>query len=422
MTPPALTLTKIPVAAAGSEPLHVAMIAPPYFDVPPTGYGGVEAVVADLVDALVQRGHRVTLIGAGRHHTMAQRFLATYQRPPADQLGEALPEVVHAAKIARLLEDLDVDVVHDHTLAGPLLARGRPTPTVVTGHGPATGGLGTYYRSLGTTIGLVAISDAQRAKAPELAWTATVHNAIRADTFPFREGKDEFALFLGRFHPDKAPHLAIEAARAVSLPIVLAGKCAEPTERAYFAREVQPRLGSDTTIFGVADAAAKRDLLARAACLLFPICWDEPFGLVMIEAMACGTPVVALRRGAVPEIVLAGQTGVIVDHPDELAGAIGEARRLDPWVCRKHVEQNFTVDMMAARYEAVYRRAVAGLMNSAGRAGSPGSGLCPPAVVGVLDEARRGPLAQAADRGLQVNSGECGDADPLGGPAAGDGL
>jgi glycosyltransferase involved in cell wall biosynthesis len=366
VTAPALTLGKIPAAAAGSKPVHVAMIAPPYFDVPPAAYGGVEAVVADLIDALVDRGHRVTLIGAGRHQTKAQQFFATCQRQPADQLGEALPEVVHTAKVARLLEDLDVDVVHDHTLAGPLLARGRATPTVVTGHGPATGDLGGYYRSLGSTISLVAISAAQRARAPRLAWTATVHNAIRADTFPFREGKDEFALFLGRFHPDKAPHLAIEAARAVKLPIVLAGKCAEPAEQAYFAREVQPRLGPDTTIFGVADAVAKRDLLSRAACLLFPICWDEPFGLVMIEAMACGTPVVALRRGAVPEIVLGGQTGVIVDHPDELAAAIGEARRLDPWVCRKHVEQNFSVEVMAARYEAVYRRAVAGLIRTAG--------------------------------------------------------
>jgi len=148
VTPPALTLSKLPAVAARSEPVHVAMIAPPYFDVPPAGYGGVEAVVADLVDAMVGRGHRVTLIGAGRHRTMAQRFLATCQQQPADQLGEALPEVVHTAKVARLLEDLDVDVVHDHTLAGPLSARGRATPTVVTGHGPATGDLGAYYRSL----------------------------------------------------------------------------------------------------------------------------------------------------------------------------------------------------------------------------------------------------------------------------------
>jgi glycosyltransferase involved in cell wall biosynthesis len=359
VSPPGLTLTKMQTAAAGDKRLHVAMIAPPYFDVPPVAYGGVEAVVADLVDALIDRGHQVTLIGAGRHRTRAQRFLATYQRPPADQLGEPLPEVVHAAQVARLLEDLDADVVHDHTLAGPLLARGRVAPTVVTVHGPATGEPGTYYGALSSTVGLVAISDAQRAKAPELPWAATVHNAIRVDTFPFRAEKDEFALFLGRFCPDKAPHLAIEAARAARLPIVLAGKCAEPAEREYFAREVEPRLGPDTIVFGVADAAAKRDLLARAACLVFPICWDEPFGLVMIEAMACGTPVVALCRGAAPELILPGQTGVIVNHPGELAAAIDEARHLDPWICRKHVQQNFTTDLMAAGYEAVYLRALA---------------------------------------------------------------
>ena len=359
MNPPGLTFTKIPAVAASGKRLHVAMIAPPYFDIPPTAYGGIEAVVADLVDALIDRDHQVTLIGGGRHRTRAQRFLATCQRQPADQLGEPLPEVMHAAQVARLLEDLDADVVHDHTLAGPLLARGRVTPTVVTVHGPATGDPGTYYDALGGTVGLVAISDAQRAKARGLPWAATVHNAIRVHTFPFSAEKDEFALFLGRFCPEKAPHLAVEAARAARLPIVLAGKCAEPAERAYFTREVEPRLGPDTTMFGVADAATKRDLLARAACLVFPICWDEPFGLVMIEAMACGTPVVALRRGAVPELILPGQTGVIVDHPGELAGAIDQARRLDPWICRKHVEQNFTTELMAAGYEAVYRRALA---------------------------------------------------------------
>jgi glycosyltransferase involved in cell wall biosynthesis len=359
VNPPGLTFTRIPTVAAAGKRLHVAMIAPPYFDIPPTAYGGIEAVVADLVDALIERDHQVSLIGGGRHRTRAQRFLATCQRQPADQLGEPLPEVVHAAQVARLLEDLDADVIHDHTLAGPLLARGRVTPTVVTVHGPATGEPGAYYGALGNTVGLVAISDTQRAKAPGLPWAATVHNAIRVDTFPFRAEKDEFALFLGRFCADKAPHLAVEAARAARLPIVLAGKCAEPAEHAYFTREVEPRLGPDTTMFGVADAAAKRDLLARAACLVFPICWDEPFGLVMIEAMACGTPVVALRRGAVPELVLPGQTGVIVDHPDELAGAIDQARRLDPWICRKHVQQNFTTDIMAAGYEGVYRRALA---------------------------------------------------------------
>jgi glycosyltransferase involved in cell wall biosynthesis len=332
------------------------MIAPPYFDIPPAGYGGVEAVVADLVDALVDRGHQVTLIGAGRHGTRAQRFLSSYEVGPADRLGEPLPEVVHAAKVAGMLDALDVDVVHDHTLTGPLLARGRRTPTVVTVHGPTSDEPGEYYRALGDTVRFVAISDAQRATAPGLPWAATVHNAIRTGTFPFRRDKEEFALFLGRYCPDKAPHLAIDAARAAGLPIVLAGKCSEPAERDYFTREVEPRLGRDTTVFGIADAAAKRDLLSRACCLLFPICWDEPFGLVMIEAMACGTPVVALRRGSVPELVMPGQTGVIVDHPDELADAIVAARKLDPVLCRKHVEAGFATGVMAAGYEAVYRR------------------------------------------------------------------
>jgi glycosyltransferase involved in cell wall biosynthesis len=314
--------------------------------------------VSDLVDTLVDRGHHITLIAAGEHGTRAQRFIRTYESPQPSALGQPLPEVVHAAKVARALESIDVDLVHDHTLAGALLARGRSCPTVVTAHGPVDGEPGMYYEALGDSIGLVAISDAQRSKAPHLPWLATAANAIRVETFPFRTDKEEFALFLGRFHPDKAPHLAIEAARAAGLAIVLAGKCSEPIERAYFAKEIEPRLGADVTLFGVADATQKRDLLVRARCLLFPACWDEPFGLVMIEAMACGTPVVGLRRGAVSEVVVDGLTGIIADHPDELAGAVDSARAIDPHDCRRHVENRFTPEHMAASYEAAYRSSI----------------------------------------------------------------
>lgn len=358
------TLTPEPVTVAGPQRLRIAMIATPYFSVPPPAYGAVEAVVANLVDPLVDRGHHVTLIGTGRHGTRAQRFLASYEVSPEERLGEPLPEVMHAAYAARALEECDVDIVHDHTLASPLLARGRLTPTVATVHGPVNGELGDYYRTLGNTMRLVAVSDAQRAAAPDLPWVATVHNAVRTDTFPFQATKEDFVLFLGRFNPDKAPHLAIEAARAAGLPIVLAGKCSEPVERAYFAREVEPLLGPDTTLFGIVDATAKRDLFARAACLVFPICWDEPFGLVMLEAMACGTPVVALRRGAVSEIVVPGRTGIIVDHPGELPDAINAARALDPAACREHVETSFTIQAMAAGYEAAYRQTLAGIAGS----------------------------------------------------------
>jgi len=335
------------------------MVAPPYFPIPPEGYGGVEAVVADLIDALVERGHEITLIGAGYHRTSAQHFYATSEVARSDRLGEPLPELMHAAAVAKLLEGLDVDLVHDHTAAGPLLARGRLVPTVITAHGPLHGEPGDYYRILGDSIKMVAISDSQRRGAPDLPWVATVHNAVRAETFPFRAEKEPFALFLGRFHPEKAPHLAIDAARGAGLPIVLAGKCAEPLEKAYFAKEVEPRLGPDTTIFGVADWHQKRDLLSRACCLVFPICWEEPFGLVMIEAMATGTPVVALRRGSVPEVVVDGVTGIVVDDPAELPDAIHRARRLDPAACRRHVEENFSVEQMAAGYEAVYRQVLA---------------------------------------------------------------
>jgi glycosyltransferase involved in cell wall biosynthesis len=253
---------------------------------------------------------------------------------------------------------LDVDLVHDHTLAGPLLARGRAVPTVVTMHGPVAGEPGEYYRQLGDTVSLVAISAAQRRAAPDLAWRGTVHNAVDVASFPFRADKEEMVLFLGRLHPDKGVHLAIDAARGAGLPIVVAGKCTEPVELEYFRTYIEPRLGPDVTIFGPADAAAKRDLLARAAALVFPILWEEPFGMVMIEAMACGTPVVALRRGAVPEVVVDGVTGVLCDDPAELTAAITVARDLSPAACRAHVENCFDAASMVGGYEAVYREAL----------------------------------------------------------------
>jgi glycosyltransferase involved in cell wall biosynthesis len=350
--------------------LHIAMVAPPYFRVPPVAYGGIEAVVADLVDALVGRGHEVTLIGADLHATRAQRFIATCDGGSADRLGELMPELVHAAKVAAILDTLNADVVHDHTVAGPLTAMGRLTPTVVTAHGPVTGERGAFYRALGGTVRLIAISHAQRSTAPDLPWAATVHNAIRAETFPFRADKQDYALFLGRFHPEKAPHLAIDAARAAGMPIVLAGKCSEPIEHAYFGQEIEPRTGPGVTIVGVAGATSKRALLAESACLLFPVAWDEPFGLVMIEAMACGTPVVALRRGAVPELIVHGQTGIIVDRPADLPDAIAQARQLDPALCRKHVETGFTVEVMAASYETVYQQTLAAIPGHADRRAS----------------------------------------------------
>ncbi len=347
------------------RPLRVILVSPPYFPVPPDGYGGVEAVLADLADALVAAGHEVTLLGVGEARTQA-RFEPVWEHSFADRLGEAYPEVAHTAAVrravARIAATSGADLVHDHTLAGPLNApayAGLGLPTVATVHGPVDAEMRDYYRLLGREVALVAISDRQRELAPELNWVGTVHNALRLETWPFQADKQDYALFLGRFHPNKAPHLALEAAHAAGIPLVLAGKCAEPLEKEYFDREVKPRLRSSDHVFGVADATAKRRLLANARCLLFPIQWEEPFGMVMIEAMACGTPVVALRGGAVPEVVVDGVTGLIRERPDELPDALRQVGELDPAACRAHVAARFTHTQLAAGYEAAYRRVLA---------------------------------------------------------------
>jgi glycosyltransferase involved in cell wall biosynthesis len=352
-----------PVTAA--QRLGIAFAMPPWFDVPPQGYGGIESLAAELAEAMIVRGHAVSLVGAGRNGTRAD-FRRTYEVAPSGRLGESLPEVLHAAWSNRHLDDLDVDVIHDHSLAGPLTARGRRAPTVVTAHGPCTGEMAAYYRAVGAYTSLVAISDSQRELAPDVRWLGTVHNAVKAADFRFQPEKDDYVLFIGRMSPDKGPHLAIEAARGAGRRIVLAGKLSEPPERAYFEAEVRPRLGRDAEFIGEADRAAKQELYGAAHCLVFPICWDEPFGLVMIEAMACGTPVVALRRGSVPEVVLDGVTGFVRDDPADLPAAIGEAGRLDPAACRRRVEENFDIAAMATRYERAYAQA--------GRAGEAAAG------------------------------------------------
>lgn len=338
-----------------AEPLKLAVVAPPWFELPPRGYGGTEAVVAGLVDALVDRGHEVTLVGSGHHRTRAQHFVQAFEEPPSALLGNPMPEVHHAAVAAEALTDLDVDLVHDHSLAGPLLARSRTAPTVVTLHGPATGANGAYFERLGRSVDVVAISAAQQRLNPRLNWVGVVHNAIDVSSFPFVADKDDYVLWIGRFSPDKGPTLAIDAARRLGRRIVLAGKLNEPEEQAYFDEAVRPLLGRDAEYVGEADATLKRELFGKAAALAFPIQWEEPFGMVMAEAMACGTPVAAIGRGSVPEVVEPGVSGVIAQGVEEFPAALERATDLDPHACRRAAEERFDLPVMAAGYERVFR-------------------------------------------------------------------
>jgi glycosyltransferase involved in cell wall biosynthesis len=345
--------------AVSEDSLRIAMIAPPWLQIPPQGYGGIEALCADLADELVARGHEVHLFGSGMDGTGAN-FVRTYEDPPIERIGEAGPDIIHAAKAADALDHLEVDIVHDHSFAGPLLARGRSAPTVLTVHGPMESELTDYYRLLGRSVHLVAISDSQRRSEPDLNWAATVHNAIRVADYPFRADKDDYALFLGRMNPEKGAHVAIDVARKAGCRLLLAAKLNEEAEQEYFDAEIQPRLGDGIEWLGEADAERKRDLLGRARCLLFPLQWEEPFGLVMIEAMACGTPVVTLRRGSVPEIVTDGVTGFVRDDPAELPELMQAVGELDPHACRQRVEQDFDLPVMVSGYERVYRELLAG--------------------------------------------------------------
>jgi glycosyltransferase involved in cell wall biosynthesis len=327
-------------------------------EVPPSGYGGIENLCADLTDELVARGHEVHLFGSGMDGTEAN-FVRTYLDAPIERIGEAGPEVIHAARVADALDRIEVDIVHDHSFAGPLLARGRSAPTVVTVHGPLDGELNTYFRLLGRSVHLVAISDAQRRTEPNLSWVATVHNAIRVCDYPFRQNKDDYALFLGRMTPDKGAHIAIDVARRAGWRLLIAAKLNERAEQAYFDEQIQPRLDDRVEWLGEADGQRKTELLGGARCLLSPLQWEEPFGLVMIEAMACGTPVVTLRRGSVPEIVTDGVTGIVRDDPADLPAALEAVAGIDPHACRERVVKDFDLPVMVSRYEEVYRSLLA---------------------------------------------------------------
>jgi glycosyltransferase involved in cell wall biosynthesis len=335
--------------------MRIVVVAPPWYEIPPRAYGGVEAVCFDLVEGLVSRRHAVTLIGAGPRHTDAD-FIVTFPDPPS---GLASPdrvwfELIHAAKAARLIDAIDPDIVHDHSVAGPLASAGRRCPTVTTVHGEVVSEAADLYRNLPREVSLVALSSNQLSLAPDLPWAGVVPNGIRVHDYPFLRDKDDFVLFLGRMSPEKGPDLAMEAARRAGLSIFLAARCAGPGEERYFEETIRPRLGAGATWLGEVDSRQKRDLLSRARCLLAPVRWDEPFGLVLVEALACGTPVVALKHGAVPEIVLDGVTGFVRTHLEELPDALLRTNEIDPIACRLDAERRFDVSSMVQGYERIY--------------------------------------------------------------------
>jgi glycosyltransferase involved in cell wall biosynthesis len=342
--------------------VRILMVAPPWFAVPPVGYGGTEQIVALLTDGLVEAGHEVTLVASGGSRTRAHAVTPNAE-PPTARLGDAAVELAHVLAGYRLRGAFDV--VHDHTVLGLALASVPGGPAVVhTVHGAWTAATTPLYRALAPHVRVLTVSHDQAARAPAGVRVAgTVHNAIDVAAHPFVPAKGDHLAFVGRASPEKGPEVAIEVARRTGRPLRMAVKVNEADERAYFEAVVRPALGrADIELVDVADQAGKLELLGGAAALLFPIAWDEPFGLVPIEAGACGTPVVAFRRGAVDEVVAHGRSGVVVEPGDldGLCAAVATAVVLDPAACRATVAERFDAPRMVAEYLTAYGEALDG--------------------------------------------------------------
>ena len=339
--------------------MRIALLCPPWFPVPPVGYGGIEAVVSLLADGLVEAGHEVTLFASGDSFTKAE-LAAVYREAPSARIGTTEAELRHA--LACFERAGDFDVVNDHS--GPLaaaLGETVATPVLHTVHGPLTGEPGALYSSLARvapSTGVISVSFNQRKPCPDLNWVANCHNALDLDAYPVHHDRGEYLLFLGRMSPDKGCHRAVEVAKNAGLPLKIAGKMREPPEREYFEAHVAPHLGDGIEYLGETSHGKKVALLQNARATLFPIEWEEPFGLVMIESMACGTPVLATRWGAVPEVIEEGRSGVIVDDYREMATALADADRLEPVECRRSAEERFSAARMVREYTEAYAAAL----------------------------------------------------------------
>jgi glycosyltransferase involved in cell wall biosynthesis len=327
--------------------------------VPPRLYGGTERVVSHLTEALVRLGHEVTLFASGDSVTSAELASAwpRAQRLEGRSQQHEVPHMLHLEHVFRRAGEFDVIHFHTDHLHFPLARRSR-VPHVTTLHGRLDlPELPPLMREF-CEMPLVSISDAQRRPLAWANWQATVHHGLPASLLPLRAGPGRYLAILGRISPEKRCDRAIEIARRLGMPLKIAAKV-DPADQAYYEENILPLMDDPLVDYiGEIGEAEKADFLGNAIALLFPIEWPEPFGLVMIEAMACGTPVVAFRRGSVPEIVDPGVTGFIVESVDEAVQATRAAATLDRCACRQRFEQRFTANLMAANYLRVYQRLI----------------------------------------------------------------
>ncbi len=355
--------------------MRIAMLAPISWPLPPSGYGPWEQVAHNLTEELVKLGHQVTLFAAGGTETSATLVatcpyaLSTWPEPDRSRERKYDPQtgLLEGPPDARVLEQLHIatcmeraaagefDIVHSH-LHVHALAFGRliKCPLLTTLHGAAWVRAAHPIFKAYKDLPFVSLSNAERQLLPELNYVATVHNGIRLEDFPFEPEKAEYLLFAGRLSPEKGPDVAIEIARCAGRRLLMAGMI-EPQYQDFYDQKVEPHVdGTQVEYLGLLSQKELAPYYRKAAGVLFPINWCEPFGLVAVEAQASGTPLIATRFGALPEIILEGETGFVVDSIDEAVRAVDKLCALSPAACRTNVESRFSAAAMAKGYEAVY--------------------------------------------------------------------
>jgi glycosyltransferase involved in cell wall biosynthesis len=335
--------------------MRIAMIAPLEMRVPPLAYGGTELLVSLLTEELVQRGHDVTLFASGDSVTGAKlvSICPSFLRESGRDVG-----ILTMLNVISCLERAEeFEIIHNHTCFEGLATAGLvKVPVLTTLHGGLSGDwrlLFGHYKGWYNTI-----SHSAKSLLPSKdRFAGVIYNAIDCASYPFNGGgRDDYLLFLSRMSREKGPHLAIEVARRLEMRLILAGNV-DTVDQEYFQSQVLPQVDNDLIQYvGEVDQARKRELLCRARCLLASITWPEPFGLFMVEAMACGTPVVAFNRGAAPEVVRHGITGYVVETVAEMAEAVQKVPQISPSSCRRHVEENFSMSRLADDYLAAYQR------------------------------------------------------------------
>jgi glycosyltransferase involved in cell wall biosynthesis len=346
--------------------MRIAQVAPMYEAVPPNRYGGTERVVSYLTEELVRQGHEVTLFASGDSRTNANLVPTTEralrERFSLDEMQElAIP--LHMAMLSEVLQRAgEFDVIHCHNDYWVFpFEPFATTPVVTTLHGR----LDLRYLPLilerFPRANLVSISYHQRAPIAALRphWVGTVYNAVPVHEFPFAETPGDYLLFVGRIAPEKRLDWAIEIAKRTGMKLKIAAKI-DVFDRAYYEREIDQLMDHPLIEYlGEVDEYEKRRLMAGAYALAFPIDWPEPFGMVMIESIACGTPVLAMNRGSVPEVLRHGVSGLVGNSPDELIALAPQIGKLDRRACRAEAERRFSTHTMASSYEQIYHRVIA---------------------------------------------------------------